>query len=233
MDRRIARRDFLNGVGVAVGASLLPSNYSWLETLGIPQSPYAPEKAADYYPPALTGMRGTTDASMAVGHALRDGQEWPNPSPDKEFYDLIVVGGGISGLSAAYLFRKTAGPKARILVLENLDDFGGHAKRNEFQTPDRLLIAYGGTQSIDSPNRWSKHAMGLLEELGVEVQRFEKYFDRSVDADASESNAVFFDKETFGADKLVTGRGKIPWPEFFNQAPFSPEVRQDLIRLYT
>ena len=48
-----------------------------------------------------------------------------------EAYDLIVVGGGISGLAAAYFFRKQAA-KSRILILDNHDDFGGHARRNEF-----------------------------------------------------------------------------------------------------
>jgi spermidine dehydrogenase len=233
MDQRITRRDFLNGFSVAAGASLLSSNYYWLETLGLPQSPYAPERNPNYYPPTLTGMRGTTDAAMEAGHALRDGGQWPTATPDKESYDLIIVGGGISGLSAAYFFRKIAGPKARVLVLENLDDFGGHAKRNEYHTPERNLIGYGGTQSIDSPGRWSKHAMGLIQELGVDVQRFERYFDQAVDPDANEPDAVFFDKETFGEDKLVIGRNKIPWPEFLEKSPLATPVQKDLIRLYT
>ena len=224
---------FLNGLSVAIGAALLPFDEKWLDAFGIPQSPFAPEKSPDYYPPTLTGMRGTTDASMAAGHALRDGKEWPNPTPDKETYDLVIVGGGISGLSAAYFYRKVAGNHARILVLENLDDFGGHAKRNEYHTPSRLLIGYGGTQSIDSPNRWSKQAMGLIQELGVDVQRFEKYFERGLDIDPTESDAAFFDKETFGEDKLVTGRGKLSRAEFLEKTPLSPDAKQDLIRLYT
>ena len=134
MDRRITRRDFLNGVSVAVGAAAFSPNLRWLETLGITQSPIAPEKSADYYPPTLTGMRGTTDVAMEAGHALRDGKIWANATPDPDRYDLIVVGGGISGLSAAYFYRKIAGPRARVLILENLDDFGGHAKRNEYHT---------------------------------------------------------------------------------------------------
>ncbi len=233
MDRRITRRDFLNGFSVAAGASLLPSNYHWLETLGLPQSPYAPEKNPNYYPPTLTGMRGTTDASMEAGHALRDGGQWPTATPDTDSYDLIIVGGGISGLSAAYFFRKIAGPKARVLVLENLDDFGGHAKRNEYHTPERMLIGYGGTQSIDSPGRWSKHAKGLIQELGVDLQRFERYFDQATDPVANESDAVFFDKETFGEDKLVTGRNKIPLTEFLEKSPLAPRVQKDLVRLHT
>jgi spermidine dehydrogenase len=233
MDRRITRRDFLNGVSVAVGVGTLSPNLQWLETLGIPQSPFAPEKSPDYYPPTLTGMRGTTDAAMEAGHALRDGKIWTNAAPDADRYDLIVVGGGISGLSAAYFYRKFAGPRARVLILENLDDFGGHAKRNEYHTPERMLLGYGGTQSIDSPNRWSKHARGLIEELGVDVERFKKYFNRAVDPDPVEEDSVFFDKATFGADTLVAGRNKLPWAEFFDKAPLGDQARPDLTRLFT
>src|ERR1700758_363693 len=233
MDPRITRRDFLNGASVAIGAAAFSPNLLRLETLGITQSPIAPEKSADYYPPALTGMRGTTEAAMEAGHALRDGKTWENATPDPDRYDLIVVGGGISGLSAAYFYRKIAGPHARVLVLENLDDFGGHAKRNEYHTPERMLLSYGGTQSIDSPNRWSKHARGLIQDLGVDIQRFEKYFDLALDPDPSDWNSVFFDKETFGEDVLVAGRGRLPWDEFFAKAPLSAQAKQDLTRIHT
>ena len=233
MDRRITRRDFLNGVGIAVGTSLVPFDHNWLEAFGLPRSSFSSEKQPDYYPPALTGMRGTTDVAMQAGHALRDGTTWPNPTRDAERYDLVVVGGGISGLSAAYFYRKFVGLHARILVLENLDDFGGHARRNEYRAEDRMLVGYGGTQSIDSPNRWSKHAKALIEELGVDVERFEKYFDRNVDPEPSEWDSVFFDKETFGQDMLVPGRGKLPWQEFFAKTPLSAEAKNDLTRLFT
>jgi spermidine dehydrogenase len=63
-----------------------------------------------------------------------------------------MVGGGISGLAAAWFLRKQAGPDARILILENHADFGGHAKRNEFRTGGRLLVSYGGAQSIERPS---------------------------------------------------------------------------------
>jgi len=233
MKRDITRRDFLNGFGIAVGGSFLLSNHEWLDSFGLPQSPLAPEKSPDYYPPALAGMRGSTNAAMEAGHALRDGGEWGKATPDSESYDLIVVGGGISGLAAAYFFRKMAGPKARVLVLENHDDFGGHARRNEFQAGKRMILGYGGTQSIAGPKLYSKEAMGLLRELGVEVQRFYKYYDRNFEKSMGLSRGVFFDKETFGTDKLVPDVGKPSWPEFAARTPLPPEAQKDLARLFT
>jgi spermidine dehydrogenase len=233
MDREISRRDFLNGFGIAIGSSLVSPQLNWLKTFGQPKSLFASEKSANYYPPSLTGMRGSHEGSFEVAHQLRDGKQWTSPIADPETYDLIVVGGGISGLSAAYFFRKIAGPKAKILVLENHDDFGGHAKRNEFQVGNRTILGYGGMQSIDSPARYSKESMGLLEELGIVVDRFNKYFDQSFDKSHNLSLGIFFDKATFGEDKLVSGRGKRPWPEFLARTPLSPQARKDIIRLYT
>ena len=122
MDRSITRRDFLNGVGVTVGGSLLSSPVA--RAMGF--------LAPDRYPPALTGLRGSHDGSWEVAHSMRDGQVWEDGLDTGESYDLVVVGGGISGLAAAYFYRKAMGNDARILVVDNHDDFGGHAKRNEF-----------------------------------------------------------------------------------------------------
>src|SRR5258706_6220560 len=233
MGREIARRDFVNGVAVGVGGTLVGGGIgpdTLLAAAGLDE--FAPEKASDYYPPARMGIRGNHDGTFRFAHRLRDGEgadSFGEPVDSGEKYDLVIVGGGISGLAAAYFYRKGAGKNARILVLDNHDDFGGHAKRNEFQVGGRMLLSYGGTQSIESPGSSSAVAKGLVAAVGIQTKRFYKAYDRNLYN--SLGTTAFFDKGTFGADRLVTGMNTKPWPEFLAQARPSHVVRRDIARV--
>ena len=232
----ITRRDFLNGVAVTIAAGMTP--------LQLLQA--APD--GRYYPPALTGLRGNHVGSFEMAHQM--GWEKKVFDTDKlpitEEYDLVVVGGGLSGLSAAWFYREKH-PKARILILENHDDFGGHAKRNEFSAGGRMIIGYGGSEAFQSPNHlYSQEVNGLLKKLGVNIKRFETAFDRQFYPGLGLSRGVFFDKENFGEDKLVTG-DPTPMvaddiapdqlharsiPDFINDFPLPQADRQALIALH-
>ncbi len=226
MSDRITRRDFLNGTRIAIGASLLTP---WAEAFGRPEADFSLPRG--YYPPAQTGLRGSHPGSWETMHARVAGKRWDRSEPEGT-YDLVIVGGGISGLAAAWLFAKEK-PDARILVLDNHDDFGGHAKRNEFASDGRTLIGYGGTESIDTPSSYTEVARQLLVDIGVDVERFYDYFDQSLYDSMGLSHSILFDAKHFGRQQLVTGYGSRPWKEFAAEAPMTERAREDLVRAFT
>lgn len=221
---KITRRDFLNGTQVAIGASLLGGCSG-----SSPASKFS--LGADYYPPALTGLRGNHDGSWETMHSRVGGTSWPASDPSEEF-DLIVVGGGISGLAAAHFFRKNR-PGARVLILDNHDDFGGHAKRNEFSIEGETRIGYGGTESIDTPSAYSTVAKELLVDIGIDTQKFYGAYDQELYSSMGLSKGILFDAETYGEQKLAVGYNKLPWEEFAALTPMNTQAKQDLVRLWT
>jgi spermidine dehydrogenase len=244
MHRNITRRDFLNGMAVGAGGMVASPWFrgSWLGGLLAAQTPaVSAQDRPGYYPPTLNGMRGSHPGAFEVAHSLRDGTFWEKVGKTVETgeeYDLVVVGSGMSGLAAAYFYRKHAGPAARILILDNHDDFGGHAKRNEFHLAGRMLLTNGGTVSIESPFPYSKEARGLLAELGIDPPALQKKYAGNR-ASGGLGFGYFFDKETFGTERLVTnapgGFGRqgasVKWAEFLAQTPLSARAQQDIVRI--
>jgi len=191
----ITRRDFMNGVamGLTAGTAVSP-----LELLAMNR-----QSSTDaLYPPELIGMRGSHPGSFEVAHALaRNGARWTEPIDQTDRnYDLVIVGGGISGLSAAHLYKQRHGKDSRILILDNHDDFGGHAKRNEFTVDGKQLICYGGSQSIAEPSSWSPVGKKLLKDVGIHTERFYDYFDRNYFKDRKLGRGLYFSRDQYGKD---------------------------------
>jgi len=231
----VTRRDFLNGVALGVGASLAPGSLQ-----------AAPRRG---YPPAFEGMRGNHPGSYEAAHSLGWGQQSYSARslPVEESYDLVVVGAGLSGLAAAWYYRRRH-PQARVLILDNHDDFGGHAKRNEFRAGKRLLLSYGGSESLQSPKAlFSDETKQFFVDLGVDTERFHKAFDRDLYPGLGLSRGVFFDAEHFGRNLLVAGDptpavsddiapdrlNAKPMAEFIAGFPMSASARAELVTLHT
>jgi spermidine dehydrogenase len=229
MDRPIGRRDFLNGVAVAAGAAAGGA------LSGVIVDGFADEAAVaahGHYPPRLTGLRGSHPGSFEHAHSLRDGDLKVHAPGADETYDLVIVGAGISGLSAAWFYRERR-PQARILILDNHDDFGGHARRNEFDLGGRIHLMNGGTLEIDSPRPYGAVAARLLRKLGIDPVKLDaectrKDFYGSIGL----ARGIFFDRETFGDDRLVAGAGAKPWDDLLADAPLAPAVRAGIARIH-
>jgi spermidine dehydrogenase len=256
MDRDITRRDFLNGATVAIGGSLLGTPITVLGDAANESAQMAP----GYYPPVRDGMRGSHPGSFELAHLMRDGKRWDDPGDSEdtgETYDLVVVGGGISGLAAAYFYQKEVGPDAKILIIDNHDDFGGHAKRNEFHHNGRMLVDLGGTEYIEAANRYPQHARQLIDELGIDASQSDSVYDDDLYPSLNLRGGVFFDKETFGEDRLVAGReGLVPGDkqisyitlpaelengvgdatavrDFLSQTPLPDHSRKEILELFS
>ncbi len=196
LSRPITRRDFVHDVGITVLGMSLP----------LPGLALAQGGGPLHYPPTLTGLRGSHPGSFEIAHALaREGKRFDNPQALDEQYDLVVVGGGISGLAAAYFHRKLHGAQSRILILDNHDDFGGHAKRNEFHQGGPMRLAWGGTVNMEY-QKYSEVANGLIRDLGIDIPRLRKDFSFNwLWTEGGLQPALLFDQARYGRDVLLPG----------------------------
>lgn len=230
--RHLSRRDFLGGAALGAAAGGLG---------GIPGLARALESPGGVtYPPALTGLRGSHPGSFEVAHSVAwAGAKYPVPKQQTDkTYDLVVVGGGISGLAAAHFYRQKMGPGASILILDNHDDFGGHAKRNEFNVDGKQLICYGGSQSIDTPGAYSPQSAQLLRDVGIHTERFYDYFDQGFNQRRNLQRGYYFSKAAYGRDVVAPhfdGSGGAEAArrnaDIVGSYPLPPEVRAALLTL--
>ena len=229
MHRDITRRDFIHDSALAALGLTLGS--------GASAGPMATAGAGvAYYPPTLTGLRGSQPGVESVAHAMRDGASFRNAALSEEEYDLVVVGAGISGLATARFYQRRFGDDARILILDNHDDFGGHARRNEFHQGGKMRLSLGGTHNLEHWN-FSSTVNDLLDELGIDVGKMRSQMEFNYGNDAKAGPAIFFDEETYGVNKLVTGftlMGFLPSMSLdpIDEFPVSDAAKRQLKFLY-
>jgi spermidine dehydrogenase len=235
---KITRRDFINGALMTAGSSMLS-----FEANG-----QAAMAALDpsYYPPMRTGLRGSHPGSNDHAHARvwAGRSDWGLTSKLSETYDLVVVGGGISGLAAAYFYQQKHGLDKKILILDNHDDFGGHAKRNEHTIDGNTRIAYGGSQTIVDPKLAHKVVLDLMEDIGIDLERFGTAYDMGFFKRHDLGGVTYFNEEVFGEDKVVQHPycnypnyveglqgAKVSNEEAAQQAPLSGKGKEQLLRV--
>ncbi len=206
---------------------------AWLTGAWAAEAGLAAQDQPGYHPALLNGLRGSHPGSFEAAHALRDGAVVPAVPDASEEYELVVVGAGISGLSAAHFFQSRAGKPARVLILDNHDDFGGHAKRNEFNLGGRVQLLNGGTLEVDSPRPYSATADGLLKELGVDLKSLvaRKVENRDYYKGLGLRVGAFLDAETFGSDQLIVGMEDVPMRKLLRDAQLPARTKEDIARV--
>jgi spermidine dehydrogenase len=233
----ITRRDFINGTLMVAGSSMLPFEVTGQAAMAA--------VSPSYYPPARTGLRGSHPGSFEHAHSLawNGRSNWGPTTELSEVYDLVIVGGGLSGLAAAYFFQQKHGSDKKVLILDNHDDFGGHAKRNEHTIDGIMRLGEGGSESFEDPHEWNETMLDLISDLGVDMDLFETAYDVDFYKRHDLGAATYFNKRVFGEDKVVRHpfcdypgyvegllRPTLSYEEAVQETPLSETGKEQLLR---
>ncbi|MCP4541287.1 MAG: NAD(P)-binding protein, partial [Chloroflexi bacterium] len=162
LDRPITRRDFIKGMMVGAGCLVLPGCSGSTFDPDTPPTRTSPPSVHSYF-------GGDTPDTISACHRVYDGESFEQGVQDSgEIYDLVVVGAGLGGLTAAYFYQQER-PKEKILLLDNHVDFGGDAQRNELTVKGQNIIV---TQACDY--QWAigseyVQVKKLWDDLGIDL----------------------------------------------------------------
>ncbi|HWR58533.1 MAG TPA: NAD(P)-binding protein, partial [Thermodesulfovibrionales bacterium] len=230
---KITRRDFLNGVLLGAGAILLD--------LPAPLCVFAQTEQNE-------GFGGVGDYAASHGNTSEvirgfqaiEGDAYRSLRQEiidtGELYDLVVVGGGLSGLGAAYEFSKNAPGKGKCLILENHPIFGGAAKRNEFMVQGERLIGPQASNAFGVIDQPGVPGYDIYSELGIPTDFV--YGDlpaglKSLDFDTTNFGyRLWFDSKSIG---YYYGKEKGGWLAGFWEnklegTPYPEKIRKDFLR---
>lgn len=233
----ITRRDFLNDTLIGAGALLLQ--------LPAPLRLFAQTThdkvfggIGDY-----ASSPGNTSEIIMAFRAIEGGAYTAlnqSLSETGEQYDLVIVGGGLSGLGAAYEFNKSSAKQAKCLILENHPIFGGAAKRNEFMVQGERLIGPQASNAFGVIDRPGISGYDIYSELGVPAEfEYGKLSPELNPLDFDTTNfgyRLWFDSKSIGHYYDGKGQGTPGkwatgiWESGLAGTPYSEKVQKDFLR---
>jgi spermidine dehydrogenase len=250
VEANITRKDFLNAALLGAGAALLhsASPLGAMEALSHVAAPAAgdpwtgPGGVGDY-----ATSNGNTKAVMDAAHKIRDGAYTtpPRATDTGEVYDFLIVGGGITGLTAAYFFARNTADAKTCLVLDNHPIFGGEAKQNEFLVNGVRLIAPQGSNDFGVPRQGAGGQSELWDDLHMPREfSWSQSTDSALDLRMAQDNyqpmegvgeygvdiGYFFDEHSHMARTSGPTWLKNIWQNDLADVPVSDEVRRDLLK---
>jgi len=237
LDPGITRRDILNASLLGAGAALLhgcggASSGGETAAAGPGAEWNGPSGIGDY-----RGSNGTTWQTMEAGHRIRDGAfaDAAKIRDTGEHYDLIIVGGGFSGLGALHAFRKKH-PRGTCLLLDNQEVFGGYAKANEFEVDGHRIAGAQASLNFVLPKNREDRGGALWAELGLpDAPRFAPREDgkSSFKFAASSSGPLYFGEQSATTGYFFGDAGwvKDMWQDDLRRAPFPAAMKEALLAM--